>query len=392
MIRQLRVVALVAILAMVGVGLLVFNQDPAPKTLRATFSSTTSLYEGAQVKVMGVQVGKVTDINVKGTAVEVEITYDRDVKLPEDVHAIVVPPSVVGDRFIQLAPAYLEGKVMADGATLGLERTGVPLELDDTYRSLDEVASALGPEGANKNGALSRLVSATARNLDGRGRLLNSTIRELAGAINTLSTSSGDINATTTNFARLTKLLSGKDDTMRALVTNLAVISAELNGQGAELSTAVNDLEQALGDLARFTRSNKAGLTKGVKGLTQVSTVLASHVAELEEISDLTPVGLVNLMNTYIATNWDPERPNDFPVEGRTGTQALRADVLDDLDITLSYALRGVCGRLTPAQKAQLLAVCTALETGGASLGSLLSQLATNAPQLPLAIPKPGAP
>ena len=52
---------------------------------------------------------------------------------------MIVPPSIVGDRFIQLAPAYDSGRSCADGAYLDLDHTGVPVELDDTYRPIGKL-------------------------------------------------------------------------------------------------------------------------------------------------------------------------------------------------------------------------------------------------------------
>ena len=78
------------------------------RRVTAMFPSTVNLYKGAKVKVLGVAVGKVTSVKVVGTSVRVEMTYSG-VDLPKDVHALIVPPSIVGDRFVQLAPAYTSG-------------------------------------------------------------------------------------------------------------------------------------------------------------------------------------------------------------------------------------------------------------------------------------------
>ena len=48
-------------------------------------------------------------------------------------------------RFVQLTPVYRGGDVMADGAELTVEDTSTPLELDEIYRSIDELMVALGP-------------------------------------------------------------------------------------------------------------------------------------------------------------------------------------------------------------------------------------------------------
>src|SRR3954449_10622212 len=123
----------VVVLLLVLAGLLVFRPSGShDRTLTAMFPRTTSLYAGAKVKVLGVAVGKVDSIKVKGTSVQVRMTYDSGVNLPRDVHALIVPPSIVGDRFVQLAPAYESGATLPDGARLGLDRTGVPVELDET--------------------------------------------------------------------------------------------------------------------------------------------------------------------------------------------------------------------------------------------------------------------
>ena len=374
--RLLRTVAVVAALAVVAVVLVLrLTGDSDRRTLTATFPSTISLYEGAKVKVLGVQVGEVTSIEVRGTAVEVEMEYDDDVALPADVHALIVPPSIVGDRFIQLAPAYETGPKLEDGARLGLDRTAVPLELDDVYRNLDEFTAALGPQGANKDGALSRLIRAGARNLDGNGRLFNRAIRELSGALDTLAASSGDFSGTIDNLASLNHTLAGKDAEIRALVSNLAAISATLNGQRSDLRSSVTSLNTALDVVGRFTRDHKGALTRAIKRLTSVTGVLASETDALTELADLAPVGLVSLGNIYQPRNWDISKPNVGSIDGRTGSAAIRGDFFADLESQLSFSLGAFCANLPDEQAAQLAPFCTALHGAGGSLGALLQTL-----------------
>jgi phospholipid/cholesterol/gamma-HCH transport system substrate-binding protein len=352
------------------------GSKPDDKHITATFPSTTSLYKGAKVKVLGVAVGTVDSIEVEGTSVRVEISYDESVKLPADVHAVVVPPSIVGDRFIQLAPVWEKGQpTLSDDADLGLDRTAVPLELDDVYRSANDLAKALGPNGANKNGALSRLISASAQSLDGNGKLLNQTIRELAGALGTLAAGQSDYQGTITNANRITKALAGNDAQLAALVRNLALVSTQLNGQRDDISSAATDLSSALRSVAAFTRKHRGEITESVARLRDVSAVLTRHTAELEELVDLAPVGLVNLLNIYVPRNWDPTKPWLTPPSGRAGSAALRAALLNDLDVQLGFTLGGLCKSLPPAQAAQIGVFCTALQGAGGDLGALLMGL-----------------
>lgn len=372
-IRRLLTAAVAVLLALAGLAIVRDSGTPQ-RTLTASFARTTGLYAGARVKVLGVPVGKVDEIKVVGTRVRVRISYDADVKLPADVHALIVPPSIVGDRFIQLAPAYDSGATLPDGATLGPDRTGVPLELDDTYAALDKLAKGLGPDGANADGALSRLVTATAQNITGHGAAFNETVRAFANAISTLAASSGDVNGTVTNLAALTGTLAGKDAQLRELVTNLARVGAQLNGQRDDISGAVTDLQQALGQVARFTRDNRTTLRTTIGSAKDVSAVLAKRTRELSTLLDLAPVGLSNLAEIYLPKNWDPSKPWESVIAGRTGSANLRAALLDDLDTQLGFTLSAVCAQLPPAQQAQLAAFCGTLASVGGNLGAVLAK------------------
>ena len=99
------------------------------RTLVAHFPRAISVYEGSDVRVLGVPVGTVTRVEPTGTDVTVTMTYDDDVKLPADAKAVIIAPSVVGDRYVQLTPAYSgTGEVLADGAELSVEDTSQPLD------------------------------------------------------------------------------------------------------------------------------------------------------------------------------------------------------------------------------------------------------------------------
>ena len=370
--RGLVLVTVLALLGLVVVGSRVFAADD--KQLTATFPRTISLYEGAKVKVLGVDVGKVESVEVVGTGVEVEMTYREDVELPDDVNALVVPPSIVGDRFVQLAPAYIDGPTLDDGAELGLERTSVPLELDDAYRGLDKLTEALGPEGANKNGALSRLIGATAENLDGNGRRFNETIRQFGAAMATLSASRQDFSGTVRNLNRLAGTFAREDPTVRRLVQNLTLVSAQLSGQRGDIRRTVRDLAVALDEVESFTRENRDSIKGNITALRDVTTTLSRHTEELAFLTEVAPVGLVGLMNIYEPRNWDQRKPGQSKVFGRTGAQALRAATLNDLETQLSYSLGALCESLPPGEREQIGAFCDALGEAGGSLGRVLQE------------------
>ena len=156
------------------------TRSTSPRTSRAPSRSTRARTSRSSASPSA----RSTRSRPSGTKVRVEITYDAKYKVPADAKAAVISPSIVGDRFVQLTPAYTEGAALADNAKLGVDRTATPLELDEIFGSLNDLNIALGPDGANKAdaggvGPLTRLLDSTARNFGGQGVQFNKTLKNL---------------------------------------------------------------------------------------------------------------------------------------------------------------------------------------------------------------------
>src|SRR3954454_5747093 len=174
----------------------------------AYFTETVGLYPGSGVSILGIDVGEITDITAMGDKVRVDMVVDDDYDIPADANAVVLAPSLVSDRYVQFSPVYDGGPTMKDGAEVPLDRTATPVELDQVYGALDELSSALGPSGANKNGALSDLVDVGAANLDGNGAALNRTLTGFSQAVETLATNRDDLFSSLDNLQTFTTALA----------------------------------------------------------------------------------------------------------------------------------------------------------------------------------------
>lgn len=295
-------VALGVVLAViVGAAAWFVLAKPKPTTITAYFDRSVGIYVGSEVRVLGVEVGKVTAITPRGADVEVVLTVDGDIELPADVRAVQVVPSVVPDRFIQLTPAYDGGPRLEKTATLARERTNTPVEIDQLYESLTEVADQLGPSGMNADGTVTDLVNTAAANLDGNGRALNSTIAELSAAARTLSDSRGDIFETVKNLQVFANTLALHDADVREFNAQMEQFSAFLDDERANMAGTVQTLSVALGDIARFVGENKALLESNIAGLETVTGTVASRNEQLKQSLALLPLAVANLINAYDA-------------------------------------------------------------------------------------------
>jgi phospholipid/cholesterol/gamma-HCH transport system substrate-binding protein len=277
---------------------LVFGQ-PAVHRITAHFSEAVGIYPGSDVRVLGVKIGTIEDVVPEGKTVKVVLAYEAGYKVPADAAAVIVPPSVVSDRYVQLTPAYSGGKVMPDKADLPLSRTATPVELDQIYSSLNELNVALGPEGANRDGDLSRLLAVGRANLEGQGEKMNSTVTGLSKAVETLSNGREDLFGTITNLQQFTSALAKSDDQVREFNAQLASVSAQLDGERTELGAALRSLSIALAQVASFVKENRDELVSNVDALSDITGILVKQKDALEQVLSLAPLALSNLNLAY---------------------------------------------------------------------------------------------
>jgi phospholipid/cholesterol/gamma-HCH transport system substrate-binding protein len=269
------------------------------KTLTAHFPRTISIYEGSDVRVLGVPVGTVDTVTPSGTDVTVTMSYDAAVKVPEDARAVIVSPSIVGDRFVQLTPVWTDGPVLGDGATLHTDRTAVPLELDQIYQSLDDLTVALGPNGANAKGALTDLLETTAANFGGQGAKFHRTIQDLGQLTGTLDDNKEELFGSVEALEGLIRTLARNDSTVRRFNRSLASVSEMLAGERTELAASLRNLAVAMKQVSGFVKENREVLGSNIKGLNRVAKVLVKQRGALDEILTAGPVALNNLALTY---------------------------------------------------------------------------------------------
>jgi phospholipid/cholesterol/gamma-HCH transport system substrate-binding protein len=297
-----KVLASTVVVALVAAG---FAFWPRTHSIHVTgiFARAVGLYPGSDVRVLGVPIGTVTSVTPEGDHVAVEFDYDGTVKVPADAQAAVVSPSLVSDRYVQLLPAYTSGPVMTTGSTIARDHTAVPVELDQITQSLDDLMVALGPNGANKNGAVSRLLATGAKNLKGQGGAIHDTNHDLSLALQTLAGGKDDLFSTVKNLQSFTSTLATNDSQVRSLNGDLASVSDQLAGERGDLGAALKNLAIALSETSTFVHDNRAVLTTDISQLTAVTTTIAKQRDALAETLTNAPVAVSNLNHAYNPTS-----------------------------------------------------------------------------------------
>ena len=251
------VVALIALL--VGGGILVVrtNESINRTNITAYFANTNGLFVGDEVRLLGVAVGKIDSIEPQPQRVKVRFWVDRKYPVPADAKAVVLSPSLVTSRAIELTPVYTTGPKMADNAVITQDRTAVPVEWDNFRQQLERLTATLQPTSAGGVSTLGAFIDTAADNLRGQGGNIRDAIIRLSQAFSALGDHSDDLFTTIRDLSIVVSALQDSTDVMRALNQNLAGVTGLLTNSRGEVGRAVSDINDVVGDVSSFVADSR---------------------------------------------------------------------------------------------------------------------------------------
>jgi len=396
--RRLISLAIVLVLIAVGVFFWVANGSHH-RHYTAYFTESVGLYKGNDVRIRGVNVGVVDAVQQQGDRVRVKFSVNADEPLPANVEAVIIAPTLVTGRFIQLTPQYASGAPLPDGGSIPITRTAVPVEWDQILQQLDQVATDLGPNGANSQGALADLVTVGAANLDGQGKNLHDTVAELSQALTTLSDGRDDLFGTLRNLQSFVTALKDSDDQVALFNKQLDQVSTVLADNRQELGQTLTALDHSFGQIRDFVADNRTLVATDLQKLNQLATTVASQRQNLADILQVGPGALSNLNNIYDPVSGGltgavaPINANSASLPVCTlfsglnlnaaGCAALLGKFVDPSVPTLSkliptvspFERNGACNQVTAAPGPALTDVrtVTCSDTGPSSLANLMT-------------------
>ncbi|MBF9325271.1 MCE family protein [Mycobacteroides chelonae] len=289
-----------AMLAVALVGGLLYWVWPSRGTHKIVghFASAVGLYPGDDVRILGVKAGRITAVEPREGDVKVTMELPDKFKVPEGAQAIIMAPNLVTARFVQLTPAYTEGQALADGASLGLDKTAVPIEWDEVKTELAKLSDSLGPQGESK-GPVSDFINQAASTFDGNGDSFRNAVRELSQAAGRLGDSRTDLFGTIKNLQVLVDALANSNEQIVQFSTHLASVSKVLAASTENLGATLGALNQALTDVRGFLGDTNSALVDSVNKLSDFVKIFSDQSDDVEQILHVAPNGLANFYNIY---------------------------------------------------------------------------------------------
>lgn len=251
------------------------------RVLKVDVGSGSDVVPGDEVAEGGYRVGLVksmTPIRLPSGQVAAQLTLDltqKDGRVPVDSHVTILPRSVLGLKLVQLNVGHAR-QVYADGATMPISHTTVPVQFEDIFNMFD----------APTRRAVQENLAGFGDAIAGRGSALNDTFAALPRLLGNLRPVAAYLAAPSTG---LTRLFGGLESFMGA-VAPVAPTAARLFGDMATTFAAIDrspaDLQATIAD----SPSTEAVSTQSLRvqqpflvDLNTLGTQLAPATQELRQ-------------------------------------------------------------------------------------------------------------
>ncbi|WP_242902959.1 MCE family protein [Actinomadura terrae] len=254
-----------------------------PRTVKIEFSNVLDLVPQSVVKVNDVSVGKVQKIDLAGGDAGwhavVTVKVRRDVRLPDNATATIGQTSLLGEKYVALAPPTKEPPTgeLGSGDLIPLGRTSHGTEIEEVLSAMSlllngggleqvatishELQAAMGGRESTIRsvlsqvntftGTLDRNRAAITRALDSIDRLTGKLSAERRTITDTIDRTGPAVTVLNRNRADLTKMLVALDRLSRTTTGVIKASQADLVANLRDLDTILRNLNKAGSDLPR---------------------------------------------------------------------------------------------------------------------------------------------
>ncbi|WP_040798659.1 MCE family protein [Nocardia higoensis] len=266
-------------------------------TVYLDLPETGGLYRFGNVTYRGVEVGRVTAVELTDDGVRATLTLDTDHPIPADLEALVRSVSAVGEQYVELRPRTDEGPYLREGAVIPRSDTDVPQPVGPMLDSLSAMVGTVPTDRLyDLLGELSAGLGSSSHELDS---LLSST-RTLAGELE------GSGAAARTFVEDTVPLLDAQArslDAVQVWTRSLAGVTGRLVTDDPQLRTILRAGPGFATEATRLFESVELTLPVLLANLTSVGQLAVTYNAGLEQLLVLLPPSISMIQTVQPSKN-----------------------------------------------------------------------------------------
>ncbi|WP_169814296.1 MCE family protein [Nocardia mexicana] len=220
---------------------------PAQRELCAELADTVGLYEGNSVTMLGVEIGRVTEIRPEGDRMRVAMSIDHSVRLPADAEAVTMSSSIVTDRHLELTKPYRGGPAFDASHCIPLERTRTPIGISDALDALGKLSGDLlgqqgtaSAPGGTRDTVVEQTLTAADAAVAGTGQQWNVLLQKMSQIVGDPADRDTTFRKLVDNLDILTTMFVSNWPDMQAVLDNLHDGIQMIDGVSTHLSRMVD--------------------------------------------------------------------------------------------------------------------------------------------------------
>jgi phospholipid/cholesterol/gamma-HCH transport system substrate-binding protein len=270
-------VSLAVLLALLAAA---FNAQNLPligggDTYKASFSEAGGLKPNDEVRIAGVRVGKVTEVELAGNKVDVSFKVDSPSKFGTDTGAQIKVKTLLGDMFLALTP---DGPgQLEEGSTIPVSRTTSPYDVVDAFEGLADRAARIDTDQLGDSlDTLADLTKDTPAAFQG-------TLRGLSRLSETVASRNDQINDLLKNLDSVSGVLAQRDQDIVALMRDSDTLMRALVARRQAVHQLLVSTSRLSSELTLLVKQSRADLKPALQNLQGVVNLLLKNQANLDE-------------------------------------------------------------------------------------------------------------
>ncbi|MFD5802102.1 MULTISPECIES: MCE family protein [unclassified Streptomyces] len=224
-----------------------------------TGSAGNQMHPGAEVKLRGVVVGEVRDIDADGAGARLTLAMKPGSldHVPSDVRAQMLPTTLFGERFVALVPpANPSAEPLAAGAVVPQDRSANAIELQQVLDDVLPMLTAVQPQ------KLAATLSAVSQALEGRGERLGETLSLLDEHLEEFNPNLPALNRDLKELVKVSHVYADAAPEIITALTDFTTTSGTLAEQEAELAATLGATTRTSEDVTAFLRKNQDNIIR----------------------------------------------------------------------------------------------------------------------------------
>ena len=271
----------------------------ATKEYSAVFRDVTGLNPGDDIRIAGVKVGTVEEIEISGrNLAEVAFTVDAETPLDRSTHARVRYRNLVGQRYIALTQGAGPSGVLEEGSTIPLSRTAPALDLTVLFNGFKPLFQALSPTEINK------LSYEIIRVFQGEGGTMESLLAHTASVTNTIANRDRVISALIDNLNDVLTTLSERDQELSSLIIELQQFVSGLARDREPILDSLDAVSELSSETADLMVETRPALVADIQQLRRVTGVLNQGRELIDRSLQILPIKLWKVGRTATYGSW----------------------------------------------------------------------------------------